>query len=97
MQGCAVRFIFCRKPTQSRHPHRHRLSKSAVGASCELAEPKSERRRMFECRQFDIEAYACPNRRHCYACDQHRRYRIGRLRFHVGRCNKYWLREKAVS
>ena len=50
---------------------------------------------MFECRQFDNQAYACPNRRHCYACDQHRRYGIGRFRFHLGRCDKYWLREVA--
>ena len=35
---------------------------------------------MFECSQFDLVAYACPNRKHCYACDDHRFLGIGRLR-----------------
>ena len=45
-----------------------------------------------DCREFDVGAHACPNRRHCYACDDHRRYRLGPVRLHVGRCDKYWLR-----
>ena len=31
MQGCAGRSIFCRKPTQNRHPHRHHLSRISIG------------------------------------------------------------------
>ena len=42
--------------------------------------------------EFDIESHACPNRKHCYACDEHRRLGLGRFRFHWGHCDKYWLR-----
>ena len=50
------------------------------------------RRRGLDCREFDVGAHACPNRRHCYACDDHRRCRLGPFRFHVGRYDNYWLR-----
>ncbi len=51
---------------------------------------------MFECSQFDLVAYACPNRKHCYACDDHRFLGIGRLRFHWGYCDKYWVSDRAL-
>ncbi len=51
------------------------------------------RRPVSRCRQFDKVAFVCPSRRHCYACDEHRRYRLGPLKFHLEWRHKYWERD----